>query len=126
MQKEFFSDVLINNFLKYSKLMPNDPFLLLLNGHATHTKKITLVEKARVNDVHIIVITPHTSHRMQPLDVSFMLPLSTFYEQETKNVINNPGKIITLYEVGHLFGNVFKGYYRKYCQWIQDDWDNSI
>ena len=46
---------------------------------------------------------------MQPLDVGFMYPLNTYYEQETQAWLrNNPGKIITLYEIGQLFGNAYQ------------------
>lgn len=109
MQSHIFSDVWFNHFLKYSKPTEADPVLLIFDGHATHTKNLTLVEKARANHVHIIVIPPHTSHRLQPLDVAFMFPLNTYYEQETKKwLINNPGKAITIYQVGELFGNAFQ------------------
>lgn len=41
--------------------------------------------------------------------MSFMLPLSIFYEKKNKNyLINNSGKIITLYQVVKLFGDAFK------------------
>ncbi|XP_056647226.1 tigger transposable element-derived protein 1-like [Diorhabda sublineata] len=109
MQSEIFSDVWFNHFLKYTKPSETESVLLILDGHATHTKNLTLVEKARANYVNIIVIPPHTSHRLQPLDVTFMFPLNTYYEQETKKwFLNNPGKVITLYQVGELFGNAFK------------------
>ncbi|KAI0228771.1 hypothetical protein LSAT2_020767, partial [Lamellibrachia satsuma] len=37
---------------------------------------MTLIEMARANNVHILVIPPHTSHRVQRLDVTFLAPLS--------------------------------------------------
>ncbi|KAK9754898.1 hypothetical protein QE152_g798 [Popillia japonica] len=39
----------------------------------------------------MISLPPHTTHRMQPLDVAFCGPLKTYYGQ----AVNNPGKVIT-------------------------------
>lgn len=109
MQSDIFANIWFPHFLKYAKPSKEDPILLIFDGHATHTKNLQLVERARSNNVHIIVIPPHTSHRMQPLDVAFMLPLTTYYEQETKNyLISNPGKVVTLHDLAELFGNAFK------------------
>lgn len=63
---------------------------------------------AREKNVHILVIPPHTSHRIQPLDVSFMKPLSTYYEQEVRTWLrNNPGKVVTIHDVSSLFGRAY-------------------
>jgi hypothetical protein len=95
--------------LKYSKPTKEEPVLLILDGHSTHTKNFKLVQMARQNNVHIFVIPPHTSHRLQPLDVSFMFPLSSYYGQECKNWLrNNPGKAVTIHETGQLFGNAYQ------------------
>ncbi|GBM96404.1 hypothetical protein AVEN_85257-1 [Araneus ventricosus] len=54
------------------------------------------------------MLSPHTTHRLQPLDVSFMAPLSTFYEQETRKwLINHPGRCVIIYQVGKLFKAAF-------------------
>ena len=82
-----------------------DPVLLVLDGHATHTKNLEMVDLARVNGVVILCLHPHCSHRLQPLDVSFMKPLSTFYTQEVEKWLrHNPGKVVTIYQVAELFG----------------------
>ena len=45
---------------------------------------------------------------MQPLDLSFMAPLSTYYSQEIEVWLrNNPGKVVTLYQISRLFGSVY-------------------
>ncbi|XP_043234050.1 MFS-type transporter clz9-like [Amphibalanus amphitrite] len=69
------------HFLRHAKPSAEEPVLLILNGHLTltHTRNLDLIELARDNHVTIVVIPPHTSHRLQPLDVGFMKPLSTFY-----------------------------------------------
>lgn len=109
MQSNIFAPTWFNHFLKYSKPTKEEPVLLILDGHSTHTKNLELVQMAKENNVHILVIPPHTSHRLQPLDVSFMFPLSSYYGQECKNWMrNNPGKIITIHDSGELFGKAYQ------------------
>ncbi|KAJ8887159.1 hypothetical protein PR048_013374 [Dryococelus australis] len=50
--------------------------LLLLDGHSSHAKRLGLTNLARENNVVLLCFPPDTTHRMQPLDVSFMAPLS--------------------------------------------------
>ena len=48
---------------------PSRPVLLYQNGHASHVS-IELIELARLNDMHLLCLPSHTSHLLQPLDVS--------------------------------------------------------
>ncbi|KAB0802155.1 hypothetical protein PPYR_04341 [Photinus pyralis] len=108
MQTEIFFPKWFEHFLHYSKPSATDPVLLILDGHATHTKNVQLIEAARQNHVHILCIPPHTSHRLQPLDVSFMFPLSTFHTQECETWMRqNPGRAITIRQVGSIFGKSY-------------------
>jgi hypothetical protein len=46
---------------------------------------------------------------MQPLDKAFMAPLKTFYCQETEKLLrSHPGRVVTVYQIGQLFGNAYK------------------
>lgn len=47
-------------------------------------KNIELINMAREHNVIVVCFPPHCTHRLQPLDVSFVAPLSTYYEQEVK------------------------------------------
>ena len=45
---------------------------------------------------------------MQPVDVSFMKPLSTYYDQELEKWLrNNPGRIVTTFQITELFGYAY-------------------
>ena len=45
---------------------------------------------------------------MQPLDVAFMKPLSTYYNQECEKWLRmNPGRVITTFQIGSLFGSAY-------------------
>lgn len=100
--------VWFKKFVEHSNPGPTKPVLLIFDGHNSHTKSLELVNFARENNVVLICFPPHTTHRLQPLDVSFMAPLSAFYEQETKKwLIHHPGRYVTIYQVGKLFRSAF-------------------
>lgn len=96
------------HFLKHSHSSKDNPTLLVLDGHKSHTQNLAVIDKARENGVTILCIPPHCTHRMQPLDVCFMGPLSTFYSQEQSTFLrNNPGRVITIYNVADIFGKAY-------------------
>uniref|UniRef100_A0A146KT86 Tigger transposable element-derived protein 6 n=1 Tax=Lygus hesperus TaxID=30085 RepID=A0A146KT86_LYGHE len=106
-QKDLFL-VWFEKFIQFANPSAQNPVLLILDGHASHTKSVELINRARDNHVHILCLPPHCTHRLQPLDVSFMLPLNTYYEQEARNwMIQNPGCAITIYEVAQIFSQAF-------------------
>ena len=108
MQMELFAPTWFDHFLQHTKPTANDPVLLILDGHATHAKNLQFIDLARKNHVHLLVMPPHVSHRLQPLDVTFMAPLKTNYEQQVKAWLrDNPGKVVTIYQVGLLFGMAY-------------------
>ena len=82
--------------------------LLILDGHSTHTKNLELIDLGRGNGVVLLCLPPHCSHIMQPLDVRFMKPLSTYYDQELEKWLrNNPGRIVTTFQITELFGHAY-------------------
>ncbi|CAG4987311.1 unnamed protein product [Parnassius apollo] len=56
------------------------PMLVLYDGHATHFS-VDLVETAMANDITILKIPAHTSHRLQPLDVSVFKSFKENWDQ---------------------------------------------
>lgn len=107
MQLDLF-DNWFDHFLIHTQASKNNPTLLILDGHKTHTQNISVIDKARENGVTILCLPPHCTHRMQPLDVSFMSPLNTFYTQEMEIWLrNHPGRCVTVNEVPSLFGKAY-------------------
>lgn len=107
-QKESFL-IWFKKFLDFSSPKPDKPVLLLLDGHASHTKSLELINLARERNVILLCFPPHCTHRLQPLDVSLMAPLATFYEQEVRKwLINHPGRCVTIFQVAKLFGTAFQ------------------
>ncbi|XP_046387622.1 MFS-type transporter clz9-like [Ischnura elegans] len=97
-----------DHFLHHAKPSPESPVLLILDGHATHTKSIDFIIKARENNTTVVCLPPHCSHKLQPLDVSFMAPFKTYCIQEFENFFrNNPGRAITQFQISRLLGEAF-------------------
>uniref|UniRef100_A0A8C2ZHE7 HTH CENPB-type domain-containing protein n=1 Tax=Cyclopterus lumpus TaxID=8103 RepID=A0A8C2ZHE7_CYCLU len=69
---ELFRKWFVGHFLKFA--MKERPLLLLMDGHQSHLDP-ELVRAAQREGVILLCLPPHTSHILQPLDVSFFGPL---------------------------------------------------
>ena len=95
-------------FIKFSKSSKTTPTLLLLDGHSTHVKNSELIDLAQENGVNILCFPPHCTHRLQPLDVAFMKPLSNFYtEQVSIWMRDNFHRVLQLKHIYEVFGKAF-------------------
>lgn len=107
MQLSIFTEWFLH-FLAHTKPSVDDPALLIMDGHMTHIKNLDVIRLARDNYVTIVVLPPHCSHRMQPLDVSFMKPLNAYYVRAIETFLrNNPGRQVTIYKLSALFGEAY-------------------
>lgn len=105
------SDIFIewfDHFIENVKPTENDPVLLIIDGHSSHTKNLTFADKAKANHVTVLVLPPHCSHKMQPLDVAFMNPFKTYYAAACESFMKlHPGRAIGQYDVAELIGIAF-------------------
>ena len=63
------------------------------------------IEMARTNFVTVICLPSHCNNRMQPLDVSFMKPLMTYYTQAVECRLQfHPGRVVSTFQIAELFG----------------------
>ncbi|CAI6358862.1 unnamed protein product [Macrosiphum euphorbiae] len=64
----------VKNFSDYSNPTAEKPVLLIPDNHGSH---ITLAAFQYCRDNHIVMLSlrPHSSHRMQPFDVTFFLAI---------------------------------------------------
>jgi len=82
----------------------SQPVVLLMDGHCSHTSNLDVVQMATENNVVLIVLPSHCTHRLQPLDISFFRSLNINYNAEvTAWLRNHPGRCVTEYEIGGLF-----------------------
>lgn len=98
----------LTHFIKYTDASNEKKVLLLLDGHSSH-KYLEALETAKANGVIILCTPPHCTHRIQPLDVAFFGPLSTYYNQSISIWLkNNPGRTVSVYQVGTLFREAYE------------------
>ena len=65
-----------NNLLQYC--------LLLLNGHSSH-KTFEFLSYSHQHQIVVFCLPAHTTHKLQPLDVSCFQSLKAYYQQGVKN-----------------------------------------
>ena len=65
--------------------MRERPVLLLVDGHKSHMT-LELVDLARENNVILFCLPPHTTHALQPLDVSVFKALKAHFSRSLRAV----------------------------------------
>ena len=101
MTSENFQKVM-EHFVKYSGTSIENPSLLIMDNHESHLS-YEAVEYAKVNGVVILTIPPHTSNKLQPLDVSVFGPFKAYFRKQVQNwMVSNPGKILSIYDLPKL------------------------
>jgi len=97
----------LNHFVKYAKPSVDNPILLILDNHASHTS-LEAITFCRLNFITMLGFPPHTTHKLQPLDVAFFGPLKSYYNQVCDNfMVSHAGHIITEALIGQLFGEAY-------------------
>lgn len=85
-------------FDRYSKpkaRLARDWRLLFVDGHNSHVNW-KFLEWCNANKVLVAVYPPHSTHRLQPLDVSLFSPLANYYSQELTNWIARTAGLSTI------------------------------
>ncbi|XP_063222242.1 uncharacterized protein LOC134534428 [Bacillus rossius redtenbacheri] len=97
----------LKHFAMYVKPSLDDPVLLIADNHSTHCS-LGAVLFCRENHITFLTLPPHGSHLTQPLDRVVFAPLKTAYATEAEKwLVQNPGKVITLYQVAGIFGAAY-------------------
>lgn len=94
-------------FVKHSHPTKENPVLLLLDGHCSH-KTLAVINFCRDNNIHLISSPPHTTHKLQPLDRTFMKPFKDVYNQQCDMWMRaNAGSRITDNDIAGLVSKAF-------------------
>ena len=90
----------LEHVVKYCRATPADPVLLIVDGHSSHTKSLEVLEYASQNGLIMLSLPPHTTHKLQPLDVSFFKPFNTYYNQHVERWLRaHPGRPFGKFQV---------------------------
>lgn len=84
---------------------PQSPVLLILDGH--NTRNIDVIDLALKHHVIILTIPPHSSHKLQPLDKTFMGAFKTYYSEEIRMWTRNNARPLSAFDVAELFNNAY-------------------
>ena len=63
-----------------SSISPSHQYLLILDGHISHVS-VEVVKEAKRVGLNLLTLPSHTSHALQPLDVSIFKPFEQFFKQ---------------------------------------------
>lgn len=97
----------LKHFANFAKPSIQDPVLLLVDNHSSHIS-LPGINYCRENGIILVGFPPHTTHRLQPLDVSFFGPLKVYYNQVCDAfLVSNPGTAISDRNLGPLFTEAY-------------------
>lgn len=107
MNSDLFVDVM-KHYIKHSGSSLENPSILIMDNHESHLS-IESLDLAKASGVIVLTLHPHTSAKMQPLDVSIFAPFKNYYHSAMDSwMMRNPGQPITIYDVGQLIGIAFE------------------
>lgn len=106
MNSELFLDVM-KHFIRRTGTSKEYPSILLMDNHESHLS-IEALDLAKESGVTVLTLHPHTSTRLQPLDVGIHGPFKTYYYSAMSSwMLHNLGYPVTIYYVGALIGEAF-------------------
>lgn len=92
----------LKHIQKKTSCTEENPILLLVDNHESHVS-IEAVDYARKNGIVYLSFPPHTTHRLQPLDVGVFGPFKAKLKTAFNNWhINNAGKTLNIYNIPQL------------------------
>ena len=97
----------LKHFHHSVKCTKENPILLILDGHATHTKNLDAILFAREHGIIMVSLPPHTTHRLQPLDRTFFKTLMLYYNQACDTWIRTKKQTVTVFQLAELFGQTY-------------------
>lgn len=99
--------VWLQHFVSYTKPSTAEPVLLILDNHGSHIN-LPAYDFCKKNNIIMLSLPPHTSHRMQPLDVTFFGPLKQAFKRECDLFMKSNSLIkITPYDLAELFNKAY-------------------
>lgn len=94
----------MKHFVKYVRPSKETPVLLIVDGHTAHTKSIEVLDYCSENGVILLSLPPHTTHKLQPLDVSIFGPIECYYNQAVQQWMKeHPGRTFGEYQLASAF-----------------------
>ena len=97
----------LQHFVHHVKPSISSKVLLILDGHHTH-KTAAAVDFCLKHGIVLLCLPPHTTHKLQPLDVSFFKSFNCHYDRAVENWLrNHPGRVLTIHQIPQLVNDAF-------------------
>lgn len=106
MTAELFEHWMIH-FIKHTNPTNLSPILLIKDNYESHISfaRIKLVKE---NNIILLTLPTHTSHRFQPLDKGVFGPLKKYYSHDCQKwLLKNSGKKITIYHIADILKDAY-------------------
>ncbi|XP_054286972.1 uncharacterized protein LOC129002892 [Macrosteles quadrilineatus] len=101
MNQDVFYEV-IKHIAQHKLPTKENPILILLDNHESHIS-LNTIDYCRQNGIVLLTFPPHTSHKLQPLDVAVFAPFKSACKAAFNRWISsNPGTHISIYNIAHL------------------------
>jgi len=95
-------------FVGFVKQSKKDLVILTLDGHHFHSRNIKVIQCARENRVPIVCLPPHSTHKLQPLGVSFIQSLKTYDAWKIEIWLKaHPNRVVARYQITVLVGKAY-------------------
>ncbi|XP_018372981.1 PREDICTED: uncharacterized protein LOC108767549 [Trachymyrmex cornetzi] len=97
----------LQHFKNHVKPTHDNPMLIILDNYASHIS-LAAFEFCKANFITVDTLPPHTSHKTQPLDLTFFGPLKTaLYREYELFLSTNAYEKITEYNFAELLNKAF-------------------
>ena len=97
----------IAEFAKLTGATKERPVVVILDNHSSHIS-LSGWDLCRENGIHMVSLPPHTSHRLQPLDVTYMKPFKMAFNGACDSwMLAHPGERILQSDVSRLVNTAF-------------------
>lgn len=97
----------LHHFKLHTACSIDNPVLLIVDNHTSHCS-LPAYNFCRANGITVVSFPPHTSHKLQPLDLTVFGPLKKAYSNECSTFMRqNPHQKITPYDVAEIFNKAF-------------------
>ncbi|XP_036001785.1 jerky protein homolog-like [Fundulus heteroclitus] len=97
----------LDHLIQHTNCTPDRPMLLILDNLKADIS-LKAIEMSKSNGIVLLTLPPHTSHRMQPLDVTVYGPFKTQYSRALDGWMrSNPGKTVSIYQTAGLVNEAF-------------------
>jgi hypothetical protein len=104
---EHFFAYYLNHFITYGKPCIKDPAFTMLGNHKSHIQ-IPANSIAKVNEIIILTLPPHTSHKLQPCKSTIFDPYEACYNVCLNGwMFSKPSKLVIVYTIAGISGKLY-------------------